>query len=106
MTGMMAEKVARAIYETWAHHEACDVTWEDLCAKASNGLPYASRWRDLAFKEANAAMESMGKHEDAGVPLALYIELSSYFDPKLTEHDKSIILSKIRSRTSVAHVAR
>jgi hypothetical protein len=37
---------------------------------------------------------------DDGTALALYFELSAYFDPKLTEHDKRIVLDKIKYRTS------
>ena len=36
---------------------------------------------------------------DDGTALALFIEISAYLDPKLTEHDKVIVLKKIKSRT-------
>ncbi len=35
---------------------------------------------------------------DDGTALALYIELAAYLDPKLTEHDKRIVLDKIKNR--------
>ena len=37
---------------------------------------------------------------DDGIALALYMELAAYFDPKLTEHDKRIVLDKIKYRSS------
>ena len=52
---------------------------------------------DLCYKCKGAGGYPRG---DDGTALALYIELGAYFDPKLTEHDRSIVLSKIRSRTS------
>jgi hypothetical protein len=37
---------------------------------------------------------------DEGTPLALFVELGAYFDPKLSEEDKRIVLKKIRERLS------
>lgn len=45
-------------------------------------------------------MSGEEREHDDGTALALYIELAAYFDPKLMEHDKRIVLDKIKQRVS------
>lgn len=49
---------------------------------------------------------SKPEETDGGTALALFIDLSAYFDPKLTQHDKQIVLSKIKSRLASASRSR
>lgn len=55
----MIERVARAIFETYGKEEGLDGGWDDVLSAAEIGAPIATRWRDLAFKEARAAIEAM-----------------------------------------------
>jgi hypothetical protein len=58
----MVERVARAIYETWAADGNSEATWDELLRMQKlDGYPTAKTMYALAFKEARAAIEAMRK---------------------------------------------
>jgi hypothetical protein len=56
----MIERVARAIFETWAADGNSDVTWAELLKmRDGDGYQEGKRMYALAIKEARAAIEAM-----------------------------------------------
>jgi hypothetical protein len=60
MSDTMLERVARAIFETWAAEGNSDVTWAELLKmRDGDGYQEGKRMYALAIKEARAAIEAM-----------------------------------------------
>lgn len=81
MTDSMVERVARAIFETWAADGNSDATWEELLLmQTKDGYAEGKKIYGLALKEARAAIDAMYEPTDAMIdagqwqvdPVSLY----------------------------------
>lgn len=63
MVESMVEKVARAIYETWAQEKGAEADWPLVCEAVATTneqeFPLLHETYSLALKEARAAIEAM-----------------------------------------------
>lgn len=104
MSESMIERVARAIYETWAQEKGAEADWPLVCEAAATTneqeFPLLHETYSLALKEARAAIEAMREPTDAMADTA-WAEIGEHGDADVAVIYANMIDAALNEQVSV-----